>query len=56
MLYSTHVLAEVGQIAGQVVIVRGGRLVCQGTPAEVAGGYGSLEQAFLALTGEQGAD
>ena len=55
VLYSTHVLGEVGQIAGQVVIVRGGRLVCQGTPAEVAGGYGGLEQAFLALTGEQGA-
>jgi len=55
VLYSTHVLGEVGQIAGQVVIVRGGRLVCQGTPAEVADGYGGLEQAFLALTGGQGA-
>ncbi len=56
VLYSTHVLAEVGQIAGQVVIVRGGRLVRQGTPAEVADGYGGLEQAFLALTGEPRAD
>ncbi|MGH3228323.1 MAG: ABC transporter ATP-binding protein, partial [Streptosporangiaceae bacterium] len=53
VLYSTHVLAEAGQIAGQVVIVRGGRLVRQGTPAEVADGYRGLEQAFLALTGEQ---
>jgi len=50
VLYSSHVLPEVEQLADHVVIVSGGRLVRQGTLAELTGGRGGLEQVFLSLT------
>jgi len=50
VLYSSHVLPEVEQLAGQVVIMHRGRLVRYGPLAEIAGGRGGLEQAFLSLT------
>jgi ABC-2 type transport system ATP-binding protein len=50
VLYSSHVLPEVEQLADQVVIMHQGRLVRCGTLAELTGGRGSLEQVFLSLT------
>ncbi len=50
VLYSSHVLPEVEQLADQVVIMHRGRLVRHGPLAEIAGGRGGLEQAFLSLT------
>jgi ABC-2 type transport system ATP-binding protein len=50
VLYSSHVLPEVEQLADHVVIVSGGRLVRQGTLAELTGGRDGLEQVFLSLT------
>ena len=50
VLYSSHVLSEVEQLADQVVIMHHGRLVRQGVLAELTGGRGGLEQVFLSLT------
>ena len=50
VLLSSHVLTEIDQVADDVVIIEGGRLVAQGTKAELTGG-GSIEEAFLRLTG-----
>ncbi len=50
VLYSSHVLPEVEQLADQVVIMHRGRLVRQGTLAELTGGGGGLEEVFLSLT------
>jgi ABC-2 type transport system ATP-binding protein len=50
VLYSSHVLPEVEQLADQVVIMHRGRLVRHGMLAELTGGRGGLEQVFLSLT------
>ena len=54
VLYSSHVLPEVEQLADQVVIMHRGRLVRHGTLAELTGGRGGLEQVFLSLTAGSG--
>ena len=50
VLYSSHALPEVEQLADQVVIISRGKLVRQGTLAELTGDRGGLEQVFLSLT------
>jgi ABC-2 type transport system ATP-binding protein len=50
VLFSSHALAEVEQLAEQVVIISRGRLVRAGTLAELTAGRGGLEQVFLSLT------
>jgi ABC-2 type transport system ATP-binding protein len=50
VLYSSHMLSEVEQLADQVVIMHRGRLAGQGTLAELTGGRGGLEQVFLSMT------
>ncbi len=50
VLYSSHVLAEVEQIADHVVITHRGRLVRRGALAQLTDGQGGLEQVFLSLT------
>ena len=49
VLYSSHALGEVEQLADHVVIVSNGRLVHHGTLAGLTGGQGGLEERFLAL-------
>jgi ABC-2 type transport system ATP-binding protein len=49
ILLSTHILQEVEAVADRVVLISEGRLVFQGTPAELAAG-GSLEERFRELT------
>jgi len=53
VLYSSHVLAEVEQIADHVVIMNRGRLVRHGPLTELTSGQGGLEHVFLALTTEE---
>ncbi len=50
VLYSSHVLPEVEQLADQVVIMHRGRLVRHGPLAELTGGQGGLEAVFLSAT------
>jgi ABC-type Na+ transport system ATPase subunit NatA len=50
VLFSSHTLPEVEQLAEQVVIVSRGRLVRAGPLGELTAGHGGLEQVFLSLT------
>lgn len=51
VLVSSHILAEVAQTVDHVVIIDHGRLVRQGSLAEVAGSS-DLETTFFNLTDE----
>ncbi len=51
VLLSTHILQEVEAVCDRVVLVNEGRIVFDGTPAEMAGSDG-LEAAFHRLTGK----
>jgi ABC-2 type transport system ATP-binding protein len=50
---TTHYMDEAERVAGRIAIIDHGRIVAQGTPAELKQQTNaeSLEQAFLALTG-----
>jgi ABC-2 type transport system ATP-binding protein len=52
VFYSSHLLDAVERVADHVVVIREGRIVREGTPAEIAAGAGggSLEEAFARLT------
>lgn len=55
ILLSTHILQEVEAVADRVIMMSGGRLVFDGTPAELqARGEGNLDEAFHRLTGATG--
>jgi ABC-2 type transport system ATP-binding protein len=59
---TTHYMEEAERVAGRIAIIDHGRIVAQGTSAELKAQTTAetLEQAFLALTGstirEEGAD
>ncbi|WP_181770906.1 ABC transporter ATP-binding protein [Amycolatopsis pittospori] len=50
VLLSSHLMGELSETVDDVVVIDGGRIVAQGTLAEVVGGHRSLENAFFALT------
>ena len=50
VLLSTHILQEVEAMAGRVILVTRGRVVFDGTPAEMQGESPTLDDAFQALT------
>ena len=50
ILLSTHILQEVEAMADRVIFINRGRVVFDGTPAEMQSAYTSLEEAFHALT------
>ena len=50
VLISTHILREAEAVADRVLLVNGGRLVFDGTPAELERD-GSMEETFYRLTG-----
>ncbi len=52
ILLSTHILQEVEAMASRVVFINRGRVVFDGTPAEMQAGYASLDEAFHALSGD----
>jgi ABC-2 type transport system ATP-binding protein len=51
VLVSSHLMAQTAETADDVVVLCAGRKVADGPIATVAAGHGSLEDAFLALTG-----
>jgi ABC-2 type transport system ATP-binding protein len=51
VLLSTHILQEVEAMADRVIFINRGRIVFDGTPAEMQAGHASLEAAFYAFTG-----
>lgn len=55
ILMSSHAMAEVMELSDRLIVIDGGRLLAEGTPAEIIarGGGGGLEAAFVALTGER---
>ena len=52
VLISSHQLAEVQLLAGQVVVLNQGRLVADGPLETLLGTFQSLEDAYLAMTQE----
>lgn len=55
ILLTTHDLDEAARLADRIGILHQGRLVAEGTPAELAArhGGGSLEDVFMTLTGRR---
>ncbi|MFK4086454.1 ABC transporter ATP-binding protein [Kribbella sp. NPDC020789] len=51
VLLSSHLMSEVADVADDLVVIAGGRIVSTGTVADVTSGYADLEEAFFALTG-----
>ncbi len=51
VLLSSHLMGEVAEIADDLVIITGGRIVATGPLAQVTAGYATLEDAFFGLTG-----
>lgn len=49
ILFSSHVMQEVGALCDQIVIISGGRVVVSGTPDEILAhtGAADLEEAFV---------
>jgi ABC-2 type transport system ATP-binding protein len=54
VLVSSHILAEVAQIADSVIIMDRGRLVVQAPVAELTSTTTGLEDVFLSLTSQPG--
>lgn len=53
VLLSSHLMGEVAEIADDLVIITGGRIVGSGSVAQVTAGYATLEDAFFGLTDGQ---
>jgi ABC-type multidrug transport system ATPase subunit len=51
VLLSTHIVSDVEIAAGRIIILAEGRVCADGTSSAVIGAHGSLEGAYLALTG-----
>ena len=54
VLVSSHQLAEVEQLADDLVVIAAGRVVASGTLESVIGAHAGLEEAFLELTAGRG--
>jgi ABC-2 type transport system ATP-binding protein len=52
ILISTHILQEVAPVADRVLFIHDGRIVFDGTPAELASDGRSLEEQFHAFTSQ----
>ena len=52
VLVSSHLMSEMEDTADDFVVIARGRIVAQGTTAEVKGTQATLEDAFFALTDE----
>jgi ABC-2 type transport system ATP-binding protein len=50
VLVSSHLMAEMAQLADHLVVIGRGRLVADTTPEDLIADHKSLEAAFLELT------
>lgn len=53
VLLSSHLMGELAETVDDVVVIRSGRIVANGTLAEVVGSRRNLEETFFALTGDR---
>lgn len=56
ILLTTHDLDEAERLADRIGVLHGGKLVAEGTPAELIGRYGgrgSIEDVFMTITGRK---
>lgn len=51
VLLSSHLMSEVAEIADDLVVIAGGRIIKTGPLADVTAGFATLEDAFFGLTG-----
>lgn len=54
VLLSSHLMGELAETVDDVVVIRQGQIVADGTLDEVTGEHRSLEDAFFSLTGDRG--
>lgn len=53
VLLSSHLMGETAETVDDIVIINKGRIIANGTLAEITEGHASLEEAFFALTGSE---
>ncbi|PJN54992.1 hypothetical protein PAEVO_17130 [Paenibacillus sp. GM2FR] len=53
VLLSSHLIGELAETVDDVVIIKHGKIVADGTLEEVMGNHSSLEEAFFALTSDK---
>lgn len=53
VLLTTHYLPEADELCDRIAIINKGKLVAQGTPAELKRGEETLEDAYIRLIGEE---
>ncbi|HRJ19461.1 MAG TPA: ABC transporter ATP-binding protein, partial [Bryobacteraceae bacterium] len=53
VIYSTHVMSEVEKLCDTIGIIHGGRLLAEGTLADLRGRYGEtdMEEIFVKVVG-----
>ncbi|MFE0557003.1 ABC transporter ATP-binding protein [Paenibacillus sp. NPDC058910] len=56
VLLSSHLMGELAETVDDVVIIKHGTIVADGTLEEVIGNHFSLEEAFFALTSDKAGD
>lgn len=56
VLLSSHLMGELAETVDDVVIIKQGQIVADGTLAEVIGKYRTLEEAYFALTSDYAGD
>jgi len=49
VLLTTHNLAEVEELCDRLVIINKGKVIARGTPGEIKGEFGTLEDAYVKL-------
>jgi ABC-2 type transport system ATP-binding protein len=54
ILLSTHILPEVEATCSRVIIINRGRIVAQGTPAELSAGAQHQQTVYITVQGERG--
>ncbi|WP_248964056.1 ABC transporter ATP-binding protein [Sphaerisporangium perillae] len=52
VLLTTHYMAEADELCDRIAVIAGGVIRALGTPAELKGGTGTLEDAYVSIVGE----